>query len=191
METIILTALVAACFGALGYFGRRWIEQQGKDQSLNRTKQMLEINKQLKDQNLSPEDLTKLEAVILGRAKRSSNAINITLTPLEVEFVSRESVHSLTQSEMNELAARKLDDAYSDLESFLIKLKEVVEPDRFSQFIDSQVLWEESCGKSAKFVASKYKGGSIFPYIYLVERERLVRERIAQVNRMFEDETTV
>ena len=191
METVLISALVAACFGALGYFGRRWLEQHGKSESLNRTKQILDINKQLKEQNLSPEDLADLEKVLLGRATRSIKVINANQTPLEEEIVKREASHSLTQSEMNELAALGLADANGELDEALNKLKEIVDAARFSQLKASQELWEESCGESANFVASKYKGGSILPYIYFVERERLVRERIAQINRMFEDETTV
>lgn len=187
MESILITALVAACFGALGYFGRRWIEGQHKDQALNRARQMLEINRQMRDQHLTPEDLAKLERILLGRASRAEDGP--IRTPLETEVARRGVTHSLTQSEMNELAAQQLAAANGDLLRWISKIEEVADVGRLNELHHAQELWEEFCEEQAAFVSAKYKGGSILPYIYFVERERLVRERIEQLKRVYEDET--
>lgn len=189
MESILIAALVAACFGALGYFGRRWIEGQYKDQTLNRTRHILEINRQMKDQHLSPEDLAKLEQILLGRASRAEKGPN--RTPLETEVARRGVTHSLTQSEMNELAAHQLALANGDLARWISKIEDVADAGRLNELHHAQELWEEFCEEQASFVSAKYKGGSILPYIYFVERERLVRERIEQLKRVYENETLV
>jgi len=191
MESLLVGSLIAGCFAALGYFGRRWLEGHGKDQTLSRQRQVLEIHKSMLEQKLSAQDLAELERVLLGRARRPEPATATKKSQLELEVARRGNDHPLTQAEMTKIAAMQLADANGELDDWVGKIEEVVGAERSNELRQAQAHWEEFCEDQATLVSSKYKGGSILPMIYFLERERLVRERIEQMKRLHSDEINV
>lgn len=191
MESLLVASIIAGCFAALGYFGRRWLEGHGKDQALHRQRQVLEIHKAMLDQKLSPKDLAELEKVLLGRARRPESIAEVKKSRLELAVARRSDDHPLTQAEMTHIAAMQLADANGELDVWVKRIEETVGVERSKDLREAQQHWEEFCEDQATLVSSKYKGGSIMPMIYFLERERLVRERIAQLKRVHTDEQNV
>jgi uncharacterized protein YecT (DUF1311 family) len=179
IEKISLILLGVAISG-LGYLLKRYIEKKSISEVLGRQKMLLEINKQMRDQNLSPEELIQLEAVLVGKTRaRSKRFIELEKEILSV--VEKQEGEYLTQKEMNIRASTNLDIAEAKMRQAVEELSMKLEETEKKAMLESQYAWKKYSEMQAEAASSRYREGSIYPLIYLSELESLVVERTARL----------
>jgi len=93
---------------------------------------------------------------------------------------SQEGEH-LTQIEMNIRASRDVNIAEAKMQGAIETLSLLLEEIERQALLESQKAWKIYSEKQAEAAASSYRGGSIYPLIYLSELESLIVERTVRI----------
>lgn len=176
----LLFILIGIFISGLGYFIKRAIEKRSTIETLDRTKILLDIHKQMVEQGLNIESLTKLESQLVNKQKLIVRN-NIELAENSRPLINSSNGHSLTQSELNERANQKFEDAKNKLQSILGQLLSKLDKTEIEALKESQRSWEEYSVEQAQSASSSYRQGSIYPLIYFRELESLTLERAARL----------
>lgn len=179
IEKIALVVLGVLLSG-IGYWIKRLVERKADAETLERHKKLLEINKQMIEQQVSVEDLKKLESALIGKTEAIaaySKAIESEATPL-LEVKHNETI---TQAEMNTVASNNFETAKNQMTAVLNELLSNLEGEEKAALSESQRAWESYCLEQAEAAAIGYQGGSIYPVIFFSEMESLTIERAARL----------
>ncbi|RRQ22221.1 lysozyme inhibitor LprI family protein [Thiohalobacter thiocyanaticus] len=154
------------------YMFKRRIEGKPEVEALDKRKQLLDINKQLNEQGLTIEDLNKLEAILTGKAE------SIIKHTQEIEkntqsLIEKEQGEFLSQAELNIRADSNLKVAKAQLEQIVNELTFKIDEIEREKLMQSQKAWESYSVEQAEAASISYRGGSIYPLIYLSELESL------------------
>lgn len=87
----------------------------------------------------------------------------------------------LTQSDMNEAAAKSLAEARQVMGQAVTDLRARLSGDDLAAFDEAQNTWEKYCTAWAEFEAMEVKGGTMWPTVRDKTEERLVRNRISEL----------
>jgi uncharacterized protein YecT (DUF1311 family) len=172
--------LLGACISGLGYLVKRFIEKKPESDTLDRQQKILEINKQLSEQGLSVADLNKLENALTGKSELIGKASKLIENETK-SLVEKTDGEFLSQAELHMRADTNLKIAKTKLEQTLNELSYKIEEIERDALLASQKAWEEYSAKQAESASISYRGGSIYPLIYLSELESLTVERAARL----------
>ena len=179
LEQIGLVALGAA-ISAVGYFLKRMIEGKSRADVLEKQKRLLEINREMTQQGLAPEDMMTLERVLLGKAKTIATNIE-TIEGRARPLTEKKGGEFLSQAELNMRADANLKLAKAKMEQVLTELSFKLEDPEREALTTSQKAWEAYSHSHAGAESSIYRGGTIYPLIFLSELESLTVERAARL----------
>jgi uncharacterized protein YecT (DUF1311 family) len=172
---VLLGAAISAC----GYFLKRILEGRSQTDLLDRQRKLLEVNREMAQQGLSPEDMRKLEQILLGKAAIAKNiaAIEGQAKPL----IAKQTGEFLSQAELNMRADANLKIAMARMEQVMTELSFKLEGVDLDALNKSQKAWEVYSRSQAEAESSVYQGGTIYPLIFLSELESLTVERAARL----------
>lgn len=180
----MLEKLALVVFGAIlagvGYLAKRWFERKPTFENLDVQIKLLSINKQMKEQGLTSEDLAKLQSALTGKAQ----AVEKHIQELEKFFkplLEKSEGVFLSQAEMNIRASNNLDVAKLKMNHVLDELKALLDGPERTALLNAQTAWESYCVEQAESAAISSRGGSIYPLLYLSEIERLTVDRTAHL----------
>jgi len=179
LEKIALVILGVLLSG-IGYWIKRFVERKGDAETLERHKKLLEINKQMTEQQVTVEDLKRLESALTGKTEAIaaySRTIESEATPL-LEVNHDEPI---TQAEMNTVASNNFESAKQQMTAVLSELLSLLDGEEKAALSESQRAWESYCLEQAEAAAISYHGGSIYPVIFFSEMESLTVERAARL----------
>jgi uncharacterized protein YecT (DUF1311 family) len=166
-----LIYLAGVITSSIGYLIKRKMEKSSILADLEIQLKLLEINKQMKEQNVSDEELRKMRERISGGKSISSQIKEFAEGPPEF----------MTQADMYDYAQKE----YHILEKDLDTTVKILSSDRDEawkkELHQSQLAWLEYRNKQAQLASDQYKGGSIAPFIYITETNTMTRSRIAEL----------
>ncbi|MDP1708596.1 MAG: lysozyme inhibitor LprI family protein [Gammaproteobacteria bacterium] len=173
---VLLGAIIS---GAL-YLIKRMVEKKPQSDKLDRQRKVLEINKQLSEQCLSIEDLCELENALTGKSELIGKASRLIENETQ-SLVEKTDGEFLSQAALNIRADANLKISKARLEQTLNELSFKIDEIEREALYESQKAWEEYSEKQAESASIGYRGGSIYPLIYLSELESLTVERAARL----------
>ncbi len=175
-------AILGVILMGIGYLIRRHLENKPQQEALDRHKSVLDIHKQLNEQGLTVKDLKNLEQILTGKSSSIKQHSNQLTRESEAEPIILESDTDLKpQMELNLRASEKLDKAQEKLREVIAGIDARVGDFESQSLMNSQRAWEGYSIEQAEAAASSYRGGSIYPLIYLSELESLTLERTARL----------
>jgi len=182
MNTIekIGLVLVGVIISGIGYLIKRKIENKPQLESLDKHKKLLDIHKQMGDQGIDVDGLKTLEIKLSEKAEAIQNntvILNSESTPL----FSPNKQENLNQYELNQRASENLEIAKVKMQDAITGIDSRVGDFESQSFMNSRREWESYSISQAEAAASGYKGGSIYPLIFLSELESLTNERTARL----------
>ena len=173
--------MIGALLSGVGYWVKRLVERKADTETLERHKKLLEINKQMTEQQVTLEDLKRLESALTGKTEAMavySKTIESEAIPLL--RVTRD--EPITQAEMNTVASNNFKSAKGKMTAVLNELLSRLDGDEKDALSESQRAWERYCVEQAEAAAISYQGGSLYPVIFFSEMESLAVERAARLN---------
>lgn len=179
LEKVVLI-IVGVLISGVGYMIKRVIEKKPGSELLEKHKKLLEINKQMTEQQVTVDDLKKLEAALTGKSEAiaiHTKSIEKDATPLlEVNGTA-----TLTQSEMNVVASSNFEMAKDRMNSILYEIVSELDGEEKKALLEAQRAWESYCLEQAEAAAISYQGGTIYPVIFFSEMESITVERAARL----------
>lgn len=179
VEKIVLV-LLGVLLSGVGYIVKRVLEKKPTREKLDVQAKLFSINKQMKEQGLTPDDLTKLELVLTGRA-RSVEKHTQELEEAVLPLLEKSQGEFLSQADLNQRASDNLEIAKLKMTHVLNELKALLDAPERDALLDAQAAWESFCLAQAEASAIAYRGGSIYPLIYLSELDKLTVDRTARL----------
>jgi uncharacterized protein YecT (DUF1311 family) len=175
-----LLIILGALIGALGYVLKRRFERKPTLETLDVQAKLLSINKEMKAQGLTPEDLSNLEKELTAKPQAAQKYVE-ELEQAALPLLEKSEGEFLSQAEMNIRASNNLDAAKLKMSHALSELQSLVDATERDALMSAQSAWESYCVQQADAAAISYRGGSIYPLIYLSELERLTVDRTARL----------
>lgn len=172
--------LLGAVISGAGYLIKRKIESAPQSDALDRQKKLLEINKQMREQSLSVEDIKSLEAALTGKAEAIAKHV-VNIERETKPLTEKRDGEFLSQAEMNLRADANLKISRAKMEQILTELSFKLDGFERDAMYESQKIWEAYSLKQAEAESASYMGGSIYPLRYLSELESLTVERAARL----------
>ncbi len=152
MEKILLVAL-GSLLSAFAYLLKRRIEKKPESDTLDRHQRLLFINKELREQKISIDELHALENKLLNKSlalERHKEELQKNRTPL-IEGGNEE---FLSQGELNMRADGNVKIAKAKMEQVLNELLFDLEGEEKEFLQESQKAWETYSKREAEFAAS-------------------------------------
>lgn len=175
-------AILIMFAGAVGYFGRRYIERRGTSERLERATKILDLHERLERNNLSPADLDEIEDRLLAK--------NVRLRTLENQALlerASDNEKIITQAEMNEQAMNAFIASDAKLSALLSDVYSDISTDLMKDLERSQTAWAAYRDAQADLLAHQFNGGSIQPLIRSSELERLTIARMAEIQDFYDE----
>lgn len=168
--------------GAVGtvfwFFLRRKVEQKPIFEKLQKTEKLISIKKAMDDSGYTIEGLHQFEKDLTSRA-HAADAVSAAYKK-EIELIK--AIRPIkTQLQMNQEAGQSLQRSEEQLSNVIAAFKVFFSPEKRKEFDQTNIAWKEFSRLNAKFLASRYEGGSIQPLIYASTLEAAVNSRIAEL----------
>lgn len=188
--------LAVPLVAGLGYLIKRRITRAGTIDGVDRRLKLAELNKSLRDQDITVADLDALEAEIDGKRAASLreaadqlDAIDaapggdLDAAPagaLEQDFEAR-GYEPRTQAAMNMLAHSRLVEAEARLSDAFTEIMLMVDERERPLLQAAQDAWESYRDRQAEFAAAEFEGGSIQPLIRSSQMRSITLARVAEL----------
>jgi uncharacterized protein YecT (DUF1311 family) len=169
----------------IAYFAKRWIERKPEHENLEIKERVLQISKQMKEQNLSPEQLKELEDT-LRRKARSQKTVG-EADRMVVEVLQGFSEKPTTQFELDQTSFQDFEKTDLELKHLLERLGSIVDPPDAERLDIAQKAWREFRDKQARFAAGFHEGGTIQPLIYNVELHAVTKARLKELTQIYDE----
>jgi len=171
--------------GPIGYLLKRRIERRSDHEDLELTERLLKVNRELKDQSLTPDELRKLQ-MTLRRGQSNSAAPSTTVELIEARAAaSPEKI--ITQTEMNESSYEDFEAAELAMQQALRRLQSLLNGELLAELNVSQATWKDYRDKQVSFAGGFYRGGSIAPLIRNSEAAALTNARAKDLRAVYEE----
>ncbi len=171
--------------GPAVYFTRRRIEKSSEHEDLDIKEKLLRINRELKEQNLTPEGLKKLSAVLIS--KLSAHASLEEAEAVVASITETGSDRIVTQAEMNQGSYEEFEKADLELKQAYERLRSLLEGDNLKHLEEAQRAWQAFRKKQVLLAGSFYMGGSIRPLIHNVQACALTESRAKELRALYEE----
>jgi uncharacterized protein YecT (DUF1311 family) len=173
MKELILF-LAGVLVSSIGYLLKRKFEKSSILEDLEIQLKLLEVNKQMKEQNVTSEELQKMRDRISSGKPPSLGIVEFAEEPPEPR----------TQTEMNEYADKEFRILEQELDITIKALSSSRSVTWKKEFDKSQQVWLEYRNSQAQLACNEYKGGSIAPFIYITEASNITKNRITELRLM-------
>lgn len=171
--------------GPLAYFAKRRVERRSDHEDLELKERLLKINKEMKEQDLTPDQLKELEQLLRRKLKGRSSAQEAE--GVVVTMLEGLSERTITQAEMNQVSHQDVENADLELRHAYERLAAEMSPDDLKRLQETQTAWREFRDKQVEFAGGFYEGGSIRPLIHNVEAHALTEARTRELRRQYEE----
>lgn len=172
----IAAFLAGAGVTAIGYFAKRKIERRGELEDLELKERLLRIGRELRDQDIRPQDLKDLKTFM---AAHNSQGKPDSLTSSTGKI--------LTQAEMNQLSYEEFEKSELELKQIYERLTGALSASERQRLDESQKAWLRYRNQQVAFAGSLYEGGSIQPLIHNIEAQTLTNERVKDLRVFYEE----
>ena len=169
----------------IAYFAKRWIERKPEHENLEIKERVLQISKQMKEQNLSTEQVRELEDAL--RRKVQSRKASEETNRVVVEVFQGFSEKPTTQFELNQISFQDFEKNDLELKHVLERLGSIIDPPDAERLKIAQDAWREFRDKQARFAAGFYEGGTIKPLIYNVELHAVTEARLKELRQIYDE----
>jgi uncharacterized protein YecT (DUF1311 family) len=176
----VVLLLLGGAGTALWFFWRRKAEQAPVFENIQKAEKLLSLRRELDSTNYTVADLKNLEDVLMGRAE-AAKELSLSYEEEARQLRELESRGAMTQQDMNVAASRAYQRAEGRLEEVISQMKDFYSPEQCQQFDEANAAWREYQKKNAKFLASRYEGGSIQPLIRASALEGVAIARIVEL----------
>jgi uncharacterized protein YecT (DUF1311 family) len=176
----VVLLMIGGIGTAIWFFWRRKVEQTPVFENIQKAERLLSLQNKLDKTSYTIDDLKNLEYALMGRAE-VARELGESYAQEAEELRKIEFSNALTQSELNILASQAYQRSESKLESTIAELMKYYSPKDVERFDQANKAWRDYQLKYAEFVASQYKGGSIYPLIYASALDSLTIARIVEL----------
>jgi uncharacterized protein YecT (DUF1311 family) len=182
-----LPYLLAIATGVLGYFLRRWWEGRSLTDRIQKFTDLLHLQNELAESNISEQVLSELRKDIFARNKwrrrdeeEVLNKIGAALRE-HVNTERDENPELHTQSEMNQYAFHLADLAEREMIYLADALRVKLDTDELESFDEAQKAWKTFADRQAKFASLLAAGGTMQPLLMATAYRDLAIERAAKL----------
>ena len=179
---IFLAGILVA---AIGYLLKRRIEHRSDHEDLELKERLLKINRELKDQSVTPDELQMLEHT-LRRGRFASDVPSPTIALLEKKGAGRPE-RIVTQFQLNQSSYEEFEAAELAMQQAFRRLKSFLEGESLKELDASQAAWKEYRDKQVSLAGGFYLGGSIAPLICNTEAAALTNARARDLASLYEE----
>lgn len=183
---IFFAGLIAS---SVGYFAKRKIERSHEHKDLEIKEKLLKINRELKEQNLDPEDLKKWSTFMFARL--SANGSTEEAEASVAAITETDSDKIITQAEMNQTSFEEFEKAELELKHAYERLGSVLDLEDMRRLDEAQHAWLKFRKKEVILAGGFYEGGSIQPLIQNVEAQALTKARTKELRTLYEERVTL
>ena len=171
--------------GPIGYLLKRRIERRSDQEDLELAERLLKIDRELKDQRLTTDELRKLQ-LTLRRGQANTAAPSATVELIETSTAARPE-KIITQAELNESSYEDFEVAELEMQQALRRLQSILDSESLAELGASQATWKEYRDKQVSFAGGFYRGGSIVPLIRNSEAAALTNARVKDLKAVYEE----
>jgi uncharacterized protein YecT (DUF1311 family) len=182
---IFLAGLVV---GPIVYFTKRKVERSREHEDLEIKERLLKINRELKEQNLTPDDLKKLSSILLSKLLAHAPADEAKAAVAAITDSGSDRI--ITQAEMNQSSYEGFEKADLELKQAYDRLKSVLGPEDTKRLEEAQRAWLAFRKKQIVLAGGFYEGGSIQPLIHNVEAQTLTEARAKELRALYEEQVS-
>lgn len=180
--------LAGLMVGPVVYFAKRKIERRPEHEDLEIKERLLKINRELNDQNLTPDDLKQLDTILFAKLK---GRISVGEAEHRVALITHSaSSRPITQTEMNQASYDEAEKANLKLQQALRRLSAVLSPENAKRLEETQTAWHAFREKQIVLAGSFYGGGSMQLLIHNVEAQALTEARAKELRSLYEELTS-
>jgi uncharacterized protein YecT (DUF1311 family) len=159
---------------------KRRVERRADYEELDLKERLLKINKEMREQNLTPDQLHELGQSLRRKLNRRTSSEN-TKSDV-VALLEGASGRIITQAEMNRTSFQDFEKADLELRQIYERVSSMLEPDDLKRLEESQKAWRSFRDKQVKLAGGFYEGGSIQPLIHNVEAHAQTEARIKELH---------
>ncbi len=168
--------------GFIIYIIKRYIEDRGAHEALDKQKKLLDIHKQMNEQELDTVLLKDFENILLGKSKVITAKVIELQQEAQSHFESSDTPEFSTQADMNQYAMQSCESAEIRMQEVIDDIDSRIEDyERQALIMNSQEEWARYSKSQAESAASICTGGTIYPVLYYGELKSLVNERTARL----------
>ena len=171
--------------GPAVYFARRRIERSSEHEDLDIKEKLLRINRELKEQNLTPEGLKKLSAVLFSKISAHTSTEDAEAVVAAITESGTDRV--VTQAEMNQGSFEEFEKADLELKQAYERLWSLLDGESLKRLEEAQNAWQVFRNKQVVLAGGFYTGGSIQPLIHNVEARVLTESRAKELRALHEE----
>ena len=172
-------------FGGAGtaawFFWKRKAEQAPVFESIQKAEKLLSLRKELDKSSYTVDDLKQLEDSLMGKAQ-AARQLGESYELEARRLRELEGQKAVTQLEMNVVAIEAHARAQRKLDEVVARLRKSQSPEDREEFDRIQAKWAQYQEANAKFMASRFEGGSIQPLIYASALESTAIARIVEID---------
>lgn len=179
--------LLVLVSGALGYFGKRWVEDTGGREKVALYATVADLAAKMKASGVSVAEVDTLRTYLLGKRRTVADDAVVALAAPPTGGLDAEPTEFWTQTAMNERADEAYQAAKAELAAVVGELQTECGPAAARELAATQSAWEEFRDRHAEWAASEYEGGSIQPFIRATEADSITRQRLAALRATLDD----
>lgn len=176
-----LLVLLGALLSAAGFIFKRRLEGRVTIEAIEKNEKLLSLRDKLKVSGTTIEQLSALEASLLGRAEEAAK-VAIEYEHRAVEAIELGADRGLTQTEMNIRAGEAAHRADDRLKRIVAELEELLGREEVAALREAQMAWERYREKHVAFCGEQYRGGSSRPMIHGIAFESVTISRIVEID---------
>lgn len=171
--------------GPTGYLLKRRIEHRADHENLGLMERLLRVNREMKDQNLTADELHKFELTL--KRGESNTGIQTATAQLMESRSAANPERVITQLEMNQSSYEDFEKAELILEQSVRRLQSILDGASLKELAASQVAWKGYRDKQVAFASGFYRGGSIAPLIRNSEAAALTYARAKEIAAVYNE----
>jgi len=182
----IITFLAGLVTASIGYLVKRKIERKGAHEDLDLTAKMLGINREMKDQNVTADELKELKQTLIGRTEDRGIPTGGEIALLEsIQDATRERI--ITQADLNQTSFQGFEKSDLALRHVLERLEPLLSASDIERLKRAQSAWRRYRDKQIAFAGGLFEGGSMRPLIHNLEAQSLTDTRVRELQRVYDD----
>lgn len=171
--------------GPISYLLKRRIERRADHEDLELTERLLKVNRELKDQRLTANELSKLQLTLRrGQANTAAPSATVELIETRTATIPEKII---TQAEMNESSYEDFEAAELAMQQALRRLQSILNGESLAELDASQATWKDYRDKQVSFAGGFYRGGSIVSLIHNSEAASLTNARAKDLRAVYDE----
>jgi uncharacterized protein YecT (DUF1311 family) len=182
----IIVYIAGLLTSALAYLVQRKIERRGEHDEVDLIAKLLGINREMKNQNVTADELKELKQTLIGRTEDRG-------IPTRGEIALLESIEDqapdriITQAGLNQTSFQGFEKSDLELRHVLERLEPLFSASDIERLEQAQNAWRRYRDKQIAFAGGLFEGGSMRPLIHNLEAQSLTDMRVRELRRVYDD----